>query len=51
MRIADLDDLELNGPLDKFLNTYLNRGPMACVSMLSDPKILPELTKAMRAVV
>lgn len=50
MRIADLDDLELNEPLDLFLNTYLKRGPMACVSMLSDPKILPELTKAMRTV-
>ncbi|KAK1748444.1 hypothetical protein QTG54_000383 [Skeletonema marinoi] len=51
MRIVDSNDLELNGPLDTFLDTYLSRGPMACLSMLSDPKILPELTKAMRAVV
>ena len=49
-RIADSKDLELNGPLLKFLDTYSNRGPMACLFMLSDPKILPELTKAMRAV-
>mmetsp|Transcript_8560 Transcript_8560/g.12847 ORF Transcript_8560/g.12847 Transcript_8560/m.12847 type:complete len:171 (-) Transcript_8560:94-606(-) len=51
MRIADSNDLELNGPLDTFLDTYLSRGPMACLSMLSDPKILPELAKAMRTVV
>ena len=51
MRIAASEDLELNGPLDTFLNTYLSRGPMACLFMLSDPNILPELTKAMRAVV
>ena len=49
-RIADSKDLELNGPLVKFLDTYLSRGPMACLFMLGDPKILPELTKAMRAV-
>lgn len=51
MRIADSEDLELSGPLKTFLNTYWSRGPMACLFMLSDPKILPELTKAMRAVV
>ena len=50
-RIADSKDLELNGPLvKKFVDTYVTRGPMACLFMLSDPKILPELTKAMRAV-
>jgi hypothetical protein len=50
-RIADSNDLEFNAPLNTFLKTYFSRGPMACLSMLSDPNILPELTKAMRAVV
>ena len=50
MRIADSNDLELNGALHKFLKTYKSRGPMACLSMLSDPTVLPELTKAMRDV-
>jgi len=49
-RIADSNDLESNGPLNTFLKTYFTRGPMACLSMLSDRNLLPELTKAMRAV-
>ncbi len=48
MRIADSNDLEMNGALHKFLKTYKSRGPMACLSMLSDPEVLPELTRAMR---
>jgi len=49
MRIADLNDnVELNGALHNFLKTYKSRGPMSCLSMLSDPNILQELTKAMR---
>ena len=47
-RIADRYDLEQNGALCKFLNTYRSRGPMACLPMLSDPNVLPALTKAMR---
>lgn len=47
-RIADANELEMNGPLHRFLKTYKSRGPMACVSMLSDPEVLPELTRAMR---
>lgn len=47
-RIADANDLEMNGPLHRFLKTYKSRGPMACLSMLSDPEVLPELTRAMR---
>jgi len=50
MRIADSNDLEQGGPLHKFLKTYKSRGPMACLPMLSDPCILPELTKAMREI-
>lgn len=50
MRIADTNDLELGGPLHKFLKTYKSRGPMACLPMLSDPCVLPELTKAMREI-
>lgn len=50
-RLADSKEIEMNGPLDTFLKTYLSRGPMSCLYMLSDPEILPDLTKAMRAVV
>lgn len=50
MRIADSNDLEMNGALHRFLKTYKSRGPMACLSMLSDPDVLPELTRAMRNV-
>lgn len=31
-----------------FLETYRTEGPMACVPMLSDPRVLPKLTEAMR---
>mmetsp|Transcript_12058 Transcript_12058/g.14012 ORF Transcript_12058/g.14012 Transcript_12058/m.14012 type:complete len:234 (-) Transcript_12058:385-1086(-) len=34
--------------VDYFLRTYRKDGPMACLPMLSDPKILPRLTEAMR---
>mmetsp|Transcript_716 Transcript_716/g.1501 ORF Transcript_716/g.1501 Transcript_716/m.1501 type:complete len:194 (-) Transcript_716:524-1105(-) len=50
MRIADTNDPEQGGPLHKFLKTYKSRGPMACLPMLSDPCILPELTRAMREI-
>ena len=50
-RIADThDDLEFGAPLHKFLKTYKRRGPVACLPMLSDPCVLPELTKAMREI-
>lgn len=53
MRIADAytEDLEMDGPLHKFLKMYKRRGPMACLPMLSDGEILPELTRAMREIV
>lgn len=50
MRIADNNVLELGGPLHKFLKMYKSQGPMACLPMLSDPCVLPELTKAMREI-
>ena len=51
MRIADNasgHEMELDGPLHRFLKTYRRRGPMACLPLLSDPTVLPELTRAMR---
>ncbi|KAL3803510.1 hypothetical protein HJC23_014058 [Cyclotella cryptica] len=48
MRIADQHDLDQDGALYRFLKTYKSRGPMACLPMLGDPNVLPELTKAMR---
>eukprot|EP00970_Alexandrium_tamarense_P001321 scaffold139_cov199-Alexandrium_tamarense.AAC.1 len=48
MRIADHHDLDQDGALYRFLKTYKSRGPMACLPMLSDPMVLPELTRAMR---
>jgi hypothetical protein len=52
MRIADIHegDLERDGALHSFLKTYRSHGPMACLPMLSDPCVLPELTKAMREI-
>jgi hypothetical protein len=34
--------------VDSFLSTYREQGPLACVPFLSDPVVLPALTKAMR---
>mmetsp|Transcript_41782 Transcript_41782/g.87694 ORF Transcript_41782/g.87694 Transcript_41782/m.87694 type:complete len:195 (-) Transcript_41782:468-1052(-) len=48
MRIANTNELEMGGALHKFLMTYKRKGPMACLPMLSDPEVLPELTRAMR---
>lgn len=48
MRIADTHDADAGGPVRDFLKTYRKKGPMACLPMLSDPCVLPELTKAMR---
>mmetsp|Transcript_16906 Transcript_16906/g.27304 ORF Transcript_16906/g.27304 Transcript_16906/m.27304 type:complete len:194 (-) Transcript_16906:410-991(-) len=51
MRIADgANDMEEGEPLHRFLKLYKSRGPMACLPMLSDPSVLPELTKAMREI-
>ena len=40
-----------NDAVDYFLKTYRNHGPMACLPLLSDPKVLPSLTEAMRDVI
>jgi hypothetical protein len=32
----------------QFLDRYHHCGPMSCIDMLSDPEVLPHLTKAMR---
>ena len=37
--------------VDYFLRTYRKDGPMACLPMLSDPKVLPRLTEAMRDII
>ena len=51
MRIADTYDGQREGSsIHKFLKLYKSKGPMACLSMLSDGEVLPELTEAMREV-
>eukprot|EP00980_Cylindrotheca_fusiformis_P014381 scaffold3827_cov179-Cylindrotheca_fusiformis.AAC.45 len=37
-----------NPVIQKFVETYHRHGPLACEDMLSDPEILPHLTRAMR---
>jgi hypothetical protein len=37
-----------NEALVNFLSTYRKSGPLSCVPMLSDPDVLPHLTRAMR---
>mmetsp|Transcript_6382 Transcript_6382/g.7905 ORF Transcript_6382/g.7905 Transcript_6382/m.7905 type:complete len:229 (+) Transcript_6382:156-842(+) len=37
--------------VENFLRTYRRDGPMACLPMLSDPKVLPILTQAMRDII
>jgi len=49
-RIADRYDLEQDDALHRFLKTYKREGPLACLPFLSDPAILPELTRAMREI-
>jgi hypothetical protein len=37
-----------NSAIYLFLDTYKKCGPMACLPMLSDPQVLPHLTRALR---
>jgi hypothetical protein len=37
-----------NEAVSNFLRTYRKHGPLSCVPMLSDPDVLPHLTRAMR---
>jgi len=41
-------DVSTSRAVHSFLQTYESEGPMACLPYLSDPDILPELTRAMR---
>ena len=36
--------------MESFLDLYKSRGPMACLPLLSDTTVLPELTRAMREI-
>eukprot|EP00980_Cylindrotheca_fusiformis_P006672 scaffold1391_cov123-Cylindrotheca_fusiformis.AAC.10 len=40
-----------NPAVTKFLSVYRRNGPMSCLEMLSDPEVLPHLTRAMRDIV
>jgi hypothetical protein len=50
--VSKMDDMTEGGygneAVASFLKTYRQHGPMSCLEMLSDPAILPHLTKAMR---
>ena len=52
--VARIEDLAAEGhgsdALVSFVKQYRSKGPLSCVSMLSDPDILPHLTQAMRYV-
>lgn len=37
-----------NPAIRRFVETYHKRGPLACEDLLSDPDVLPHLTRAMR---
>jgi len=47
-RLDSTYDGSASSAVTSFLHTYKNDGPMACLPFLSDPIILPELTRAMR---
>jgi hypothetical protein len=50
--VMRLEDLTAAGhgsdALVVFLDQYRRKGPLSCLSMLSDPDVLPHLTRAMR---
>jgi hypothetical protein len=50
--VSRMDDMTNGGhgneAVSTFLKAYRQHGPMSCLEMLSDPEILPHLTKAMR---
>ena len=48
-RIEGLESSE-HGALRRFVQQYRQNGPLSCLSMLSDPDVLPHLTQAMRDV-
>lgn len=50
--VTRMDEITMGGRGNEavrlFLQAYRQRGPMSCLEMLSDPNVLPHLTKAMR---
>lgn len=48
MRLEEMD--YRNEALNMFLRTYRKQGPLSCVPLLSDPDVLPHLTRAMREI-
>ncbi|CAB9517566.1 expressed unknown protein [Seminavis robusta] len=53
MRMEEMVETEgrTTKAVERFLSQYKREGPLSCLSMLSDPEVLPHLTKAMRDVV
>ena len=53
--VSRMDEMTSGGHGNKavsiFLETYRKQGPMSCLEMLSDPEVLPHLTKAMREII
>ena len=54
MRIMDstaaAGSSSMSPTMESFLDLYKSRGPMACLPLLSDMTVLPELTRAMREI-
>ena len=47
--VLRLEDMNYrNEAISLFLRTYRQQGPLACQQLLSDPDVLPHLTRAMR---
>ena len=47
--VMQLEDMDYrNDAITLFLRTYRQQGPLACQQLLSDPDVLPHLTKALR---
>jgi hypothetical protein len=42
--------IDNNDTVEEFLRTYRHSGPLSCVQFLSDPMVLPHLTRAMREI-
>mmetsp|Transcript_1364 Transcript_1364/g.1951 ORF Transcript_1364/g.1951 Transcript_1364/m.1951 type:complete len:204 (-) Transcript_1364:316-927(-) len=53
--VMRMDSMTRNGmrneAIEYFLLTYREKGPFACVPLLSDPNLLPHLTEAMRDII
>lgn len=48
MRLEEQYEGNGDDAIGHFLDTYRKHGPMACIPCLSDPRMLPKLTEAMR---